>query len=242
MSLSYKFKLGYDYFQYKKYGIKIPLYVPIGHVIIVGGSGSGKSSTLIYYLYNIRKAVPVEFTILDFKKSGELEGITEPENYAEFEDCPDLIARFYEKFQSIPEGGDGRCHILVIDEIAGLLSHLSLSKEGKAQADTIRQIMSSLLMLGRSRNVFLWLVMQRYSANIFPASSGAVDNFSTYIGLGKLSVDSRRSLFAGEHSPEEDELFFGQGTGIVVSDGNPLFTLLLPKLDKKQLLLKLQSE
>ena len=75
-----------------------------------------------------------------------------------------------------PEGGEECYKILLIDEIAGLLTHYSMSKDGKAKADKIRNIMSSILLLGRSRKCFLWLSMQRYTASIFPAASGSADN------------------------------------------------------------------
>ena len=32
--------LGYDYKFYSDVGVKIPIYAPIGHLIVVGGSGS----------------------------------------------------------------------------------------------------------------------------------------------------------------------------------------------------------
>ena len=106
--------------------------------------------------------------IADFKKSHEVEGVTDLEHFAEFEDCYDLICRFYEDLENTQEGGDG-IKILLIDEIAGLLSHFSISKEGKEKADRIRAIMSSILMLGRSRKCYLILAMQRYTAAIFPS-------------------------------------------------------------------------
>lgn len=78
--------------------------------------------------------------------------------FAEYEDCYNLIKDFYNDFLSTPEGGDGKNKILIIDEIAGLLTHFSMTKEGKGKADEIRMIMSSILMLGRSRKCFLWLL------------------------------------------------------------------------------------
>lgn len=132
-----------------------------------------------------------------------------------------------------PEGGDGTNKILIIDEIAGLLTHFSTTKEGKTKVDEIRAIMSSVLMLGRSRKCFLWLSMQRYTASIFPASSGSADNFHICVGLGRLTVDGRKGLFAGEHFEGEEDLQFGQGRGIVLIDGQPLKALVIPKVSKK---------
>lgn len=233
--------LGYDFGLQQSRGILIPLSAPMGHLITVGGSGSGKSTALLYWLYKMKKTnISTELYIMDFKASHEFRGITD--NYAEYEECYNCIVSFYKMFSTLEEGGDGTVKILLIDEIAGLLTHLGMTKEGKAKADEIRMIMSSILMLGRSRNCFLWLAMQRYTATIFPASSGAVDNFHICVGLGRLSVDSRKSLFAGEHIEAEEKLLFGQGNGIVLIDGQPLQTLIIPKVSKEKLLKLLKKK
>lgn len=234
--------LGYDYQWLSEQGDKLPLFAPIGHTIVVGGSGSGKSTSVLYWLWKMVKSNDVELTICDFKASHELAGIAAPERFAEYEACHQLIVNFYHIFTSISEGGDGRTHILLLEEVTGLLTHLSLTKEGKAKADEIRSIMSSILMLGRSRNCFLWLVMQRYTASIFPASSGSADNFHVCVGLGRLTVEGRKGLFAGEHFEGEDELQFGQGRGIVLIDGQPLRALIIPKVSKAKLLELLQGK
>jgi hypothetical protein len=233
------FKLGFDLERFEKFGVKIPIRAPVGHLIVVGGSGSGKSTALLYWLWKMRKSnLPIDLFIEDFKASREFEGITQ--NYAEFENCYQSIVDFYKMFTKLKEGGDGTVKILLIDEVAGLLTHFGMTKEGKAKADEIRNIMSSILMLGRSRNCFLWLAMQRYTAGIFPASSGAADNFHVCVGLGRLTVDGRRSLFAGEHLEDEEKLMFGQGKGIVLIDGQALKALIIPVVSKTKLLEKLK--
>lgn len=225
--------LGYDFQWFSMQGEKLPLYAPIDmHLIVVGGSGSGKSTAVLYWLYKLKK-YNCSLYIADFKKSNEFCGISD--NFAEFENCYQLIKNFYDAFLITQEGGDGTNKILIIDEIAGLLTHFSMTKEGKAKADEIRAIMSSILMLGRSRKCFLWLSMQRYTASIFPNSSGSADNFHVCVGLGRLSVDGRKGLFAGEHFEGEEDLVFGQGKGIVLIDGQPLRGLIIPKVSKERL-------
>lgn len=231
--------LGYDFFMFQSLGLKIPLYAPFNaHYIIVGGSGSGKSTAVLYWLYKAR-SLNHNFYIADFKASQEFSGITE--NFAEFEDCYQLIRNFYQDFINTPEGGGGTAKILLIDEIAGLLAHFSMTKSNRTKADEIRAILSSVLMLGRSRNCFVWLSMQRYSASIFPASSGSADNFHICVGLGKLTVDGRKGLFAGEHFEGEETLLFGQAKGVILIDGQPLKGIIIPKVSKKRLLQLLQN-
>ncbi len=188
--------------------------------------------------FKIKKSHVCKLYIADFKASGEFNGITP--NFAEFEACYDLIKNFYGTFLETSEGGNG-IKILFIDEIAGLLTHFSMTKEGKARADEIRAMMSSILMLGRSRGCFIWLSMQRYSASIFPASSGAGDNFYICVGLGRLTADGRKGLFATEHFEGEKNLQFGQGKGIVLIDGEPLRTLAIPVISKRKVLKLLQQ-
>lgn len=234
------FMIGFNLITLKDYGINIPIYVPpTSHLIIVGGSGSGKSTALLYFLYKLTSTNNVKLTICDFKASHEFIGISD--SFAEFENCYDQILSFYTSFLSTPEGGNGSIQVLLIDEIAGLLNHLSMNKETKEKADKIRQIMSSILMLGRSKQCFLWLSMQRYTSSIFPASSGATDNFHVCIGLGRLTVDGRKGLFAGEHLENEEHILFKQGRGIVLIDGEPIKGLIIPKVSKQKLLTLLQE-
>lgn len=235
-----KIMLGFDLIMYQQYSLKIPIYAPLSaHYIVVGGSGSGKSTAVLYWLYKARK-FKSQIYIADFKASHEFKGITNCS--AEFEDCYQLITNFYKDFLDTPEGGNGTVKILLIDEIAGLLAHFSMTKSTKEKADTIRSILSTILMLGRSKKCFLWLSMQRYSANIFPASSGSADNFHICVGLGRLTVDSRKGLFAGEHFEGEDTILFGQAKGIVLIDGEPLRGIIIPKVSKRKLLQLLQAQ
>ena len=151
--------LGYDYGILSMQGVKVPLHAKIqSHRIVVGSTNSGKSSAILYWIYKASK-LGCEFYIADFKQSHEFEGITS--YFAEFEACYALIEQFYQEFLNIAEGGSGKIKILLINEIAGLLTYYATSQDGKKKADRVRNIMASILMLGRSRNCFLWLCMQR---------------------------------------------------------------------------------
>lgn len=237
--------LGFDYLMLSQQGIKVPINVSIeSHLIVVGGSGSGKSTSILFWLIKARKLRTVLF-ICDFKKSKEFSGISR--YYGEFEECYELIKSFNEVFLQTPEGGDGYVKILLIDEIAGLLNYLAISKEGVAKStksaavEEIKGIMMAILMLGRSRKCFLWLSMQRYTASIFPSASGSADNFHICVGLGRLTVEGRKGLFGGEHFNGEEDMLFGQGKGIVLIDGEPLKSLIIPRVSKQRMLEVLQN-
>ena len=72
-----------------------------GHLCCVGGTGSGKSVSILYILYNLRKSYKAQLYICDFKKSGDYKDISD--RFAEFEDVTTLIEDFYFEFMNTPE-------------------------------------------------------------------------------------------------------------------------------------------
>ncbi len=208
-----------------------------GHTCIVGGTGSGKSVATLYLLYNLLKNYSPKITICDFKKSGDYKGITD--DFAEFTNVTASIESYYEEYQKTPEN-NLEIKILLIDEYAGYI--IWLTQNDKKKAEEIKQMISEILMLGRSRGCFVWCIQQRISAALFPTGIGAIDNFQICIGLGRLSVDSRKSLFAGEHL--ENTSFEGRyhpktGQGLVLIDGQELQPIQIPYIADKTRLKKL---
>lgn len=232
---NYRVQLGYD----AEYSTKIFAdFDKIGHLCMVGGTGSGKSVGVLYFLYKIlRKGIPVRLYIGDFKKSGDYAGITP--NFAEFDAVTSLIEQFYDIFEQTPEGYAG-IKILLIDEYAGLITWLT--QKDKKLAEEIKCKIANLLMLGRSRHCFVWCVQQRITATLFPSGIGAIDNFQICVGLGRLSPDSRRSLFAGEY-PDETPFMRnfqpGTGRGLILIDGQAIRPFAVPRIGNKSDLISL---
>jgi len=210
-----------------------------GHVCVVGGTGSGKSVATLYFLYNLLKNYKVKLFICDFKKSGDYKGISE--SFAEFGDVTRCIEEFYLEFEDTPERNN-QLKILLVDEYAGYI--IWLMQKDKRKADEIKQKISTILMMGRSRHCFVWCIQQRISASLFPTGIGAIDNFQICIGLGRLSVESRKSLFAGEHLENiafEEDYHPKVGQGLVLIDGQELQPLQIPHIsDEERLKLLLQ--
>lgn len=204
-----------------------------GMVAVVGGTGSGKSVAVLYLLYKLKKTGNSELYLADFKRSGDFIGISP--NYAEAEAVTDLIEKYYDVFLNTPEDNP-IFKLLLVDEYAGYVTWLT--QQDKKKADEIRGKISTILMMGRSRRCFVWCVQQRISATLFPSGIGAIDNFQVCIGMGRLSPDSRKSLFAGEHLKDtdfEDSYNPGTGQGLILVDGQPLRALQIPFIEKKEL-------
>lgn len=240
-------QLGYDLITEQPITAEI---LETGHVCIVGGSGSGKTIATMYILYNLLKnngigeKSNVELSLGDFKQSGDYTGITG--KFAEFEKVTELIEDFYVEFEKTPENNP-TIKILLIDEYAGYI--IWLTQNDKQMAETIKRKISNILMLGRSRHCFVWCAQQRISASLFPAGIGAVDNFQICIGLGRLTVDSRKSLFAGEHLEDtefEEQYHPKTGQGLILIDGQELKPIQIPYIGEKEklkaLLVKLANE
>lgn len=223
-----------------KLGVDASASIPItaniaktGHMCVVGGTGSGKSIFVLYALYNLLKMlVSVVLYIGDFKKSGDYKGISN--HFAEFSDVVTLIDDFYAEFERTPENNK-EIKILLLDEYAGFI--VWLTQNDKKKCDEIKGKISNLLMLGRSRHCYVWCIQQRMTAQLFPSGIGAIDNFQILIGLGRLSVDNRRSLFAGEHleNTEFEETFQPKtGQGLCLIDGQPLTAIQIPYISDKE--------
>lgn len=213
-----------------------------GHICVVGGTGAGKSVATLYLLYRLLKNYKAKLFICDFKKSGDYKGISD--NFAEFENVTTCIEEFYVEFEHTPEN-NSQLKLLLVDEYAGYI--IWLMQNDKKKADEIKRKISTILMMGRSRHCFVWCIQQRISASLFPTSIGAIDNFQICIGLGRLSVESRKSLFAGEHLENidfEESYHPKAGQGLVLIDGMELQPLQIPYVSNterlKLLLQKMQ--
>ncbi len=210
-----------------------------GHACVVGGTSSGKTVATLYLLYNLIKNYSVKLTICDFKKSGDYKGISD--RYAEFNEVTGCIEEYYNEYEITPENSS-QIKLLLIDEYAGYI--IWATQNDKKKAEEIKHKISEILMLGRSRHCFIWCIQQRMSASLFPTGIGAIDNFQICIGLGHLSVDSRKSLFAGEHFDNiafEERFHPKTGQGLVLIDGQELQPIQIPYIaDKARLKLLLQ--
>lgn len=214
-------------------GVFLPLDIDLNkacHWLIVGGSGSGKSVFLLYVL-NSLITHRIGLFIADFKGSGDFIGLTS--NYAQFEDCVDLIEKFYIRYQDIKHNKTGEKILLIFDELGGFM--IWLESMDKKKANEIKGKMAEILMQGRELpgggSAWLWSSLQRADNTYF--SHGARDNYMIVIALGRISKESKGMLFSGEDIPDYTPAV---GRGLILQAGKPITIFQVPQIKKKYLM------
>lgn len=203
------------------------------HLCACGTTGSGKSLSMLYILfYVLRLPFPVELYLLDGKGSGDFNNIS-PIFANGLEESLQLFDRYFSLYEKVPEGGDGTLRICIIDEYAALCIGIESQYDKKTYNEFLARI-SRLAMTSRSKNICLWLVMQRPSAQYFKAASGVCDLFNICLGYGNLSPEAHRSLFAGEHFDDEENFRYGKGQGIALVEGRPVCPIATPFIADKE--------
>lgn len=228
--------------------IKMDLRTHI-HGFLTGQSGSGKSVALLWLLRGILSLdIPIQMYVCDPKNSKDFDSILPSDHYATgMEQSAEMIHRFYEIFKNTPEnnGDNGELQFIIIDEYAGLIQSLPDiigGKDGKAEVEKIKSEMASMMMLSRSRGIGVISVAQRFSTNLYAASSGAGDNYHWILNMGKLHTQTHISLFANEHLENEEfaaSYHPSHGSGYFLQDGQPLKAIRIPLIRDKAAMTKL---
>lgn len=221
-------KLGYNLKWLHKYYVKEWIQMDLKshpHLLLTGSSGSGKS----YALKQLICQLLVEKSKLffcNFKKSEDFKMLVGHKHYFTYLDCAAGLEQFHALFKSIQKRGESNnsMRILIFDEYPAFI--LSESMVDKKKAEIHKQMISEILMLGRSYRFGIWLVMQRPDSDFF--SHGARDNFQAKISLGNLSKESKAMLYSGEELPESN---YKVGEGICYIDGKDLMEIIFPRID-----------
>jgi len=158
------------------------------HALVVGGSGSGKTSLAALMSAKVGLADPAsKLWLLSFKNEDALAPIrqTDGARYYQYADCMRGLEDFNAVFQARLAGNpsDTSFCLLWIDELAAFI--LSLKKP---EAEGAKSIIASILMMGRSMNCQILTSVQRASAELF--SLGARDNYGIIAGMGNLSREA----------------------------------------------------
>lgn len=166
-------------------------YIRFPHMVIFGSTGSGKTYLLKIILGRIGKHIPnSELIVCDYKSDEDFSFLSGMDNFYRFDKCMDGLEHAIQLLQERQQGivSDRHFCCLVFDEWASFINTLD-----KKSAETAKQKLAMLLMLGRSFNIHVIISQQRLDASYF---SSARDNFSVVIGMGHLSKESVEMMFS----------------------------------------------
>lgn len=194
-------KIGYDAELKKGYQIKMPVCVTLSkktsHLLIAGKSGSGKSLSARWYLYQMLHDRESRVYIADYKAGEEYEALEGSLSYASGEDAFQMVRDFYGLFQKIRKKRirPSQHYTLFIEEWFGLLTYAE-GRDKKLKAELMSMV-GEILAVGRGLNFGVMLCVQRADASLF--NTGTREQFQAVICFGRCSAEQFRMLgFSGE--------------------------------------------
>lgn len=219
-------RLGYDLEEWYQYGVKLPINIDLErtcHHLYVGKSGSGKSVSLKYGLYQAVCSYNVNIWLVDFKSSEDFVFYKDTAFYYDSETFIEGINKFYNMFLTLKQQkkrSEVR-QILVLDEYASMI--LYLTSKDKKEAERIKSIISEMLMQSRYYRLSIYICLQRADALYFPQGSRL--NFMCIVHLGKMDSEQKAMLFPGYELPDT---IYKPGEGIVYIDGRDIQQIKFP--------------
>lgn len=200
-------------------GVQIPLYInflKVPHLLIVAPSGSGKTYLLVLILKQLAQ-MPISLVLADFKGVDfiSLDGC---KNYYKHQSVEKALSMVFEELQERMANPrfDFKPIVLLIDEWSGFLGILD-----KKTQEHYKQMLASILMLGRGLQIFVIVALQRADASYITGR----DNIGNCIGLGRLSEESIRMTFT---EYKDDIVPKTRGKGYLRIDGKQLQELVVP--------------
>ena len=178
---------------------------------IVGTSGSGKTTLTKYFLAQLTACEKSpdrarnRIFYIDIKRDDDMELFCKKNNMIHYvyekDDILKTISEFQIEFEKRQSPLDNKITVdqetslfLICDEI--ILLKLLLSKK---EYDQIMNAISSIIVGGRSKNMYIGLISQAAHAEFF-GNSGYRENLSLKIALGFLSSSEYGMLFGQEFS------------------------------------------
>lgn len=217
------------------YGISYnPVKVP--HILLTGGTGSGKSILISYLILEFSKRTNIVDNILicDPKNSdlGSLSHYLGNEHVAT---TPNNIARVvrlvvtqmnerYEKMnKDFKYGSNFTDHEykpiwLIFDEM-GAFQASGIDKQSKAVINEVMEGIKQIILLGRQAGVFICIAAQQMRAGDGGISTDLRDNLGLRIALGANSPEGYRMAF-GSATPEKLPLIKEKGAGLIYLQGS----------------------
>ena len=213
--------LGYLLSDYKEYGMKIPLPITMPkrtcNILIAGKSGSGKSLSARWYLYQMVCRADCCVFIADYKGGEEYEMLESSPAYASGEEAIRMIEAFYEVFTRIRNRHlkPPRHLVLYIEEWLGLLTYAE-TKDKKLKNSLMAKV-GEILSVGRGLNLGVILTVQRADASLF--CSGSREQFQCVLSFGRCSREQFSMLGFSSEMEENPTAGYQPGQALALIDG-----------------------
>lgn len=226
-------KYGYLLKTWQEEGVAIPIVLDFAehiHMLLTGGSGSGKSYSLLYLLGMLVKSGIMNITFCDYKNSDDFKFLNGYSKYYPGDTAYEGIMKYYDEFVcSRKSGSIEGYHLLIVDEYPSMLNYLQMcdKRDKTKKASDLQSAISEVLMLGRGIGYGVWITTQRADAALF--ANGSRDNFMVVCALGRLSKEQRLMLFSGEEVPADP--IYDKGEGLLLADGKELIEVKFPLIN-----------
>ena len=214
-------KIGYLSADYQECGILVPVDITLAkkhsNILIAGKSGSGKSLSARWYLWNMLSTGESLCYISDYKAGEEYGAFEGSPSYASGADAVKMVDEFYNFFTAVRSSRIRleKHYTLFIEEWFGLLAYAETQSK-KLKADLMAKV-GEMLAVSRGLNLGVAVCVQRADAALF--SSGAREQFQCIISFGRCSAEQFRMLgFSGELE-ENPTQAYKPGQALALVDG-----------------------
>ena len=213
--------LGYRLSDYQEYGLKVPVNITLAKqtssILIAGKSGSGKSLSARWYLWQMLSSGESSVYISDYKAGEEYEVFEGLPAYASGANAVQMILDFYNFFSEIRSSRIRlkKHYTLFIEEYFGLLTYAET--QSKKLKTEIMAMVGELLAVSRGLHMGVILCVQRADAANF--ASGSREQFQAVLSFGRCSAEQFRMLgFSGEleNNPTDS---YKSGQALALIDG-----------------------
>ena len=145
--------IGYDKEDFQEFGVKNPVNIVLpkktSSILVAGCSGSGKSLSMLFYIWQVLKSRESYVFISDYKGGEEYESFEGSPSYASGEDAFQMIDAYHEFFEAIRKNRIRlqQHYMLVIEEWFGLLTYAE--NQSKKRKTELMAKVGEILAVGR---------------------------------------------------------------------------------------------
>lgn len=233
--------VGYDQKDFQEFGVKNPVNIVLpkktSSILVAGCSGSGKSLSMLFYIWQVLKSRESYVFISDYKGGEEYESFEGSSSYASGEDAFQMIDVYYEFFQEIRKNRIRlkQHYMLVLEEWFGLLTYAE-NQSKKRKAELMAKV-GEILAVGRGLNIGIMLCVQRADASHFNA--GTRDQFQAVICFGRCSAEQFRMLGFHAELESNPSTNYKAGEALVLIDGqDSVREIIVPFIENRDVLCK----